>query len=186
MMQMLQDASDALASGGGWQPPPAQNKTMGALPRFKLAAQKLNQGEKLVKGRVRMINIEKNQAFILSEEMYMITGKEVFCLLHLLESAEAGPGDHVVFFLHWTSQRFPAVKQPCLRFSAANGYALKGTYQQTDYESGVILSPDMYSVFKSDVYVDKNIAVTLTDGQPVAFNAYLTKDGTPNCFRPAM
>merc|ERR1719171_2523783 len=160
----------------------SQNKMQGARPNFVQGANKIKHGEKMVKGRVRIVNLEKNQAFILSEEMFMITGREVFCLLHILDQSEAGPGDHVLFFLHWNQQGYPQVKAPAMRVSAANGFALKGVYEGETAEGGLISCPDLYALFKHDTYVEPSIASTLMQGQTVAFNAYISKDGKPNCF----
>ena len=55
--------------------------------------------------------------------------KAVFWACEVLQTAGAGPGDTLAFFIHWSAAGKPQASVPCIRVAAANGFALRGTFK---------------------------------------------------------
>lgn len=148
------------------------------------AAQKIAAGEKPSNGQVRMFNAEKSSGFIANCQD--APGQEVYAFKDVLERGKAGPGDSVAFFIHWSAKNQPQASHPLIRISAPEGsgqFALKGYFKPgPNYPEGhgFLTCDETKEFFGRDVYVHKDLAPTLTQGQVVAFNCHLNKDGMPN------
>jgi len=146
-------------------------------------ALKVAAGEKLFNGVIRMFNPEKKSGFIDCKDTQYQFAQDVYVFQDVLERGLAGPGDKVCFFLHWSAKGQPQASSPLLRImhSAEGQYALKGHYKPREgADFGFIICEETREFFDRDVYVNKDIAVTLEAGQPVSFNCYLNRDGLPN------
>ncbi|CAE8627785.1 unnamed protein product, partial [Polarella glacialis] len=146
-------------------------------------ALKVAAGEKLFNGVIRMFNPEKKSGFIDCKDTQYQFAQDVYVFQDVLERGLAGPGDKVCFFLHWSAKGQPQASSPLLRIqhSAEGQYALKGHYKPREgADFGFIACEETREFFDRDVYVNKDIAVTLEAGQLVSFNCYLNRDGLPN------
>lgn len=149
------------------------------------AAQKMAAGERFYVGTVRLFNPEKKNGFIDCPDLRHQSGQDVYVFQDVLERGLAGPGDRVAFFVHWSSKGQPQASHPLLRLKTGEGseeaYALKGSFKPAPAgEFGFIECVETKDYFGRDVYVNKDVAAGLTDGQTVSFNAYLNRDGMPN------
>jgi len=137
--------------------------------------------EQLYYGQVRSWNMEKKHGFIVCEEIMNNYGQEVYAYKDVLEKGFAGPGDNVVFYLHWSSKGQAQASTPLVRIGTENGYALAGTYKGgRPGEFGFIECEVTKEIFGRDVYVNRDLASNFAPGQHVAFNAYLNRDMMPN------
>lgn len=147
-------------------------------------AVKLQMGESLFQGRVRSFSHIKKRGYIYSPEVMAISGQEVYVYQDVLTQANAGVGDQVIFFVHWSIRGQPQASSPMLRISGGEkGMALKGTFKPAkseDKQFGFIDCPEIKEYFGRDVYVNKDIAVTLIPGSTVSFNVFLNREGFPS------
>lgn len=146
--------------------------------------QRVAAGETAYFGVVRSWNAEKRMAYIACDQLYWETGQDVYGHHTVIQSAGIGPGDTVIFFVHWSARGQPQASDPILRVKAGDGgYALKGVYKSgNDMEKGFgfIGSPELKDIYGRDVYVPKEIAHMLVSGQTVCYNVKINKEGMPN------
>jgi len=154
-------------------------------PPISAIAQRIQDGEEVFYGQVMSFQLEKKRGFIVSEGLRQSCGKDCYVFMNVLERAGAGPGDTVAFFVHWSSKDEPQASAPCIRI------ACEGTGEQRHACKGVFKSsPDgggfgfidcgaTKEFFGRDVYVNKELAATVTHGQVVSFCAILNASGMP-------
>jgi len=105
--------------------------------------------------------------------------KEVYVHQSALAMANAGPGDTVLFFLHWSAKGLPQAAAPIIRI-AAETFALKGEFKKPpNSEQGYIENTILKTIFKKDTVVNGDWAELLDPGDILAFNASIRADGTP-------
>jgi len=147
-------------------------------------AMKLAAGETVYHGTVKQYNPEKKHGYIVCDAIQEECGQDTYVFHEVLERAQAGPGDYVVFFIHWSPKGQPQASNPMVRISAADGlYALKGTYKLGKDPAagfGFLDNPATKEFFGRDIYVHKDLAATMVPGQTYSFNAYLNRDAMPN------
>jgi len=147
-------------------------------------AQRVATGEKPSCGQVRVFIAEKGCGFIANCED--VPGQDIYAHKDILEKYGAGPGDTVAFFTHWSQQGQPQAGHPLCRIGCPEGsgeFALKGTFKPGPAHPaghGFITCTVTKEFFGRDVYVNKSLAPTLTEGQVLAFNCHLNADGMPN------
>jgi len=147
------------------------------------AAMKLAAGESVYHGAIKQFTPEKKSGFIACDAIYAEAGQEVYAYQDVLEKAMAGPGDYVAFFIHWSSRGQPQASNPMIRLGCSDGmFALKGTYKPGKDPTGFgfLDCPPTKEYFGRDIYVHKDLAVTMTPGETYRFNAYLNRDNMPN------
>eukprot|EP00929_Paragymnodinium_shiwhaense_P081545 TRINITY_DN426_c0_g1_i1.p1 TRINITY_DN426_c0_g1~~TRINITY_DN426_c0_g1_i1.p1 ORF type:complete len:381 (+),score=144.36 TRINITY_DN426_c0_g1_i1:95-1237(+) len=146
------------------------------------AAYKVGKGEKVYYGKLRHYNAEKSSGFIYCEDVFGEHGQEVYAFKNVLEEAQAGVGDELAFFLHWSAKNQPQASAPLLRLSSQteNNLVLKGTFKKGQKDYGFIECQETMDYFGRDVYVGATLAQSLTSGSTVAFNVMLNRDGMPN------
>eukprot|EP00928_Gymnodinium_smaydae_P009920 TRINITY_DN1371_c0_g1_i1.p1 TRINITY_DN1371_c0_g1~~TRINITY_DN1371_c0_g1_i1.p1 ORF type:complete len:569 (+),score=110.55 TRINITY_DN1371_c0_g1_i1:56-1762(+) len=148
-------------------------------------AAKIAMGEQVYSGPIKSYNAEKKHAYIVCEDIYSTYGDDVYAYETVLQEAGAGAGDVVAFFVHWSPKGQAQASSPIIRISARGGYALKGVYKPAaakDAEKGhgFLECGETMAFFGRDVYVNRDLASTLTIGQSYAFNCYLNREGKPN------
>eukprot|EP00933_Yihiella_yeosuensis_P058274 TRINITY_DN5864_c0_g4_i1.p1 TRINITY_DN5864_c0_g4~~TRINITY_DN5864_c0_g4_i1.p1 ORF type:complete len:525 (-),score=145.75 TRINITY_DN5864_c0_g4_i1:226-1800(-) len=145
-------------------------------------AKKLAAGEKVYSGVVRLYNPDKKHGYVDSPDVQWQWKQDVYAFEEVLVKGNAGPGDRVAFFLHWSAKGQPQASHPLLRINvAAEGqFAQKGTFKASQSDFGFIKCDETKEYFGRDVYVNKELAAGLEEGQTVCFNAYLNRDGMPN------
>jgi len=175
MMQMMM----AMMMGGGMDGGKGGKGGKGSKAQMKLA-----KGEKVYHGTLRYFNAEKNHGFIQCQEIMNEHGSEVYSFKNMLEEAQAGVGDEIAFFLHWSGKGQPQCSSPVIRLASAveNNLVLKGTFKNKNAEKGFgfIECWECSEFFGRDVYVPANLAEGLEPGTLVAFNATLNREGMPN------
>lgn len=139
-------------------------------------------------GRLRNYNAEKKAGIIACAEAYAMCGQEVYAYGSVLETANVGVGDTLVFFIHWSNWGQPQASYELLRIHSINGMALKGTFKaaEADKGFGFIECPEAKEYFGRDVYVNKEFAAGLQTGQWVSFNVKLNRDMMPNVTEVAL
>lgn len=142
-------------------------------------------GEPVFSGTIKSFNVEKKHGYIVCETIGGSCGQDVYAFEDVLKRGFAGPGDTVAFFVHWSQKGQPQASSPLIRIAAAveGTYALKGTFKPPKDPGsafGFIECPDTKEFFGRDIYVNKDLAPTVTPGETVRFNAYLNRDGMPN------
>jgi len=137
---------------------------------------------------LRTYNAEKKAGVIACAEAYAMCGQEVYAYGSVLETANVGVGDTLVFFIHWSNWGQPQASYELLRIHAMNGMALKGTFKaaEADKGFGFIDCPEAKEYFGRDVYVNKEFAAGLQTGQWVSFNVKLNRDMMPNVTEVAL
>ncbi|CAK0860711.1 unnamed protein product [Prorocentrum cordatum] len=147
-------------------------------------AMRIASGEPVFSGQIKSFNVEKKHGYIVCETIGAQCGQDVYAFEDVLKRGFAGPGDTVAFFVHWSAKGQPQASSPLLRIGAAEGsWALKGTFKppkDTSSAFGFIECAETKEFFGRDVYVNKDLAPTVTPGETVRFNAYLNRDGMPN------
>jgi len=146
---------------------------------------KIAAGEPVFSGTVKSFNVEKKHGYIVCETIGGTCGQDVYAFEDVLKRGFAGPGDTVAFFVHWSAKGQPQASSPLLRIAAAveGTWALKGTFKppkDTGSAFGFIECTETKEFFGRDIYVNKDLAPTVTPGETVRFNAYLNRDGMPN------
>lgn len=146
---------------------------------------KLAAGEPVYSGTVKSFNVDKKHGYIVSETIGSLSGQDVYAFEDVLKRGFAGPGDTVAFFVHWSAKGQPQASSPLLRIAAAaeGTFALKGTFKppkEAGSAFGFIECPETKEYFGRDIYVNKDLAPTVTPGETVRFNTYLNRDGMPN------
>eukprot|EP00929_Paragymnodinium_shiwhaense_P081546 TRINITY_DN426_c0_g2_i1.p1 TRINITY_DN426_c0_g2~~TRINITY_DN426_c0_g2_i1.p1 ORF type:complete len:386 (+),score=126.04 TRINITY_DN426_c0_g2_i1:95-1252(+) len=146
------------------------------------AASKVAKGEKVYYGKLRSYNAERSSGFIFCQDVFGEHGSEVYAFKQVLENANAGVGDELAFFLHWSAKGQPQASAPVLRLSssAENNLVLKGTFKKGKADYGFIQCQETMDYFGRDVYVGAQLAANIESGQLCAFNVMLNRDGMPN------
>merc|ERR1719409_1848264 len=147
------------------------------------AAMKIAKGERAYWGTLRYFNADKNIGTIFSKEVMNEHGQEVFAFRTVLEECGAGLGDDMAFFLHWNERGQVQCSSPSLRLTSTeeNNLVLKGWFKKPNGKDfGFIDSWECREMFGRDVYVGANLTAGLEEGQAVAFNVFLNKEGMPN------
>eukprot|EP00929_Paragymnodinium_shiwhaense_P105836 TRINITY_DN708_c0_g2_i1.p1 TRINITY_DN708_c0_g2~~TRINITY_DN708_c0_g2_i1.p1 ORF type:complete len:301 (-),score=116.29 TRINITY_DN708_c0_g2_i1:272-1174(-) len=150
---------------------------------MSLAAKKVMQGERVYAGKLQYWDNDRNSGFIYCGEVMQEAGQQVYAFRKVLEKAQCDVGDDLAFFLHWSERGQPQASTPMLRLSSSqeNNLVLKGTFKKAgskDY--GFIKCQETEDYFGRDVYVGAQLASTLEEGQLVAFNVMLNREGMPN------
>jgi len=165
---------------GDWGKGMMKGKAKG---KGKISA-RIASGEPFYVGQLRKFDAERSAGSIACKEVYMMCGQEVYAHKSVLEQRQMGVGDSIVFLLHWNSRGQPQCSLESLRLHSKvqGSHALKGTVKITDAEKGFVFvdCPEVYEFFGRDVYVPKDKAVNLTNGQMVAFNVRLNRSNQPN------
>merc|ERR1719222_1171445 len=93
--------------------------------------QKLASGEPVYSGTVKSYNVEKKHGYIVCEAIQAQCGQDVYAFEEVLSRGNAGPGDLVAFFVHWSAKGQPQASSPLLRLGCDEGvdWALKGTFK---------------------------------------------------------
>merc|ERR1712110_215618 len=148
------------------------------VPASQKARKKMDAGEKLHVGQVRVWNNEQKFARVTCQDAFDYNGDDCYCHPTILQTCKAGPGDSIVFFLNWNGEK-PQVYHPAIRIGAECmeeaeliQYALKGWYKGVaDNEKGFgfISSSDIQALLSKDVYVTKDVAGECRAGW-VSFN----------------
>jgi len=147
------------------------------------AGMKRAKGEKCYTGTLRYWNAEKNSGFIYCKEIMAEHGMEVYAYRNILEECNAGVGDDIAFFLHWSGKGQAQASSPALKTSSAveNNLCLKGTFRKPQGKDfGFIDCFESQDFFGKDIYVPANLCDGINDGQIVACNVYFNKEGFPN------
>eukprot|EP00931_Biecheleriopsis_adriatica_P076019 TRINITY_DN49774_c0_g1_i1.p1 TRINITY_DN49774_c0_g1~~TRINITY_DN49774_c0_g1_i1.p1 ORF type:complete len:764 (-),score=179.91 TRINITY_DN49774_c0_g1_i1:46-2271(-) len=147
------------------------------------AERKRMAGETVYYGTVRAFNPERNSGFIDCKPILQECGKEVYVFQNVLESCQAGPGDTVAFYIHWSDKGLPQASHPMIRLKCGTEgqSAQKGFFKQSPNSGhNFIECNETKLFFGRDVYVSKDIAANLAPGQPCCFNLYLNREGMPN------
>jgi len=155
----------------------------GKMTQGGKAAARVAKGEKVYHGTLVSFSAEKNSGFISCKEIQNEHGMEVYAFKNVLEQCEAGVGDDIAFFLHWSAKEQAQASLPSLRLSSAveNNLVLKGTFKKsTEKPFGFIQCWETQDFFGRDVYVPANLCEGIAPGTTVAFNCYCNKDGMPN------
>eukprot|EP00929_Paragymnodinium_shiwhaense_P105831 TRINITY_DN708_c0_g1_i1.p1 TRINITY_DN708_c0_g1~~TRINITY_DN708_c0_g1_i1.p1 ORF type:complete len:323 (-),score=109.36 TRINITY_DN708_c0_g1_i1:151-1041(-) len=149
---------------------------------MSLAAKKVMQGEKVYSGKLQSFDVERNSGFIYSPELMQEAGQQVYAFRKVLEKSQCEVGDDVCFFLHWSERGQPQASTPMMRLSSCqeNNLVLKGTFKKGNKDYGFIQCQETEDYFGRDVYVGAQLAATLENGQLVAFNVMLNREGLPN------
>jgi len=93
-------------------------------------AAKIAAGEQCYIGKVKSFDAERERGYIVCEEIFNMCGLDVYVHVKILQQSNAGPGDTVAFFLHWSnSSGQPQASTPIIRLASAEGYALKGLFK---------------------------------------------------------
>lgn len=172
-----------------WQPPVPPAASSSAFQAASNGTRKspvefrLSQGEKLYHGRIRQFNHARNRGYIMSAQAMLESGQEVYVWQDTLLQANAGVGDYVLFFLHWSVRGQPQASPPMLKLSGGSRtMSHKGLFSLAKDESkgfGFINCPEIKEYFGRDVFVNKDLAAGLLSGTTVCFNCFLNKDGFP-------
>jgi len=152
------------------------------VSRVQKAVKKMQAGSEMFLGRVSSYNNEQKVGFIQCDDIYHQTGKEVCVHGSVLESAKAGPGDSVVFFVFWKGD-LPQAQRPMIRVAAdctsqGEMYALRGWFKGPagpEKPFGFAQCAELKVLFNKDVYVGPQLAGTVQPGW-VALNVLLRKD----------
>lgn len=154
-----------------------------AKGKGKISA-RIASGEPFYVGQLRKYDVDRSAGSIACKEVYQMCGQEVYAHKSVLEQRQMGVGDTIVFLLHWNSRGQPQCSLESLRLHSKvqGSYALKGTVKLTDAEKGFVFvdCPEVYEFFGRDVYVPKDKAGNLSNGQMVAFNVRLNRSNQPN------
>jgi cold shock CspA family protein len=124
----------------------------------------LEGGDKLYYGHIKTFNAEKRYGYIACEEVFKTLNQDVYTHQSVMERGGVGPGDHVIFFMHWKNangqqQNRPSAAAPMMRIAAEKGFAMKGWYKGiADPEKGFgfIECAELKLIFGRDVYVTKS------------------------------
>lgn len=148
----------------------------------KSASMRIANGDFAHYGYVREFDAARTRGLISCGTIHAMYGQEVYIHQQVLESAGAGVGDTVVFFLHWSRNGQIQASTPVLRIDAgSNGHALKGTVKAASSTGfGFIDCPQVREFFGKDVFVNRDIAEKLIPGSCVSFNVQLTEEAVPN------
>lgn len=68
-------------------------------------AAKIAAGEQVYFGKIKTYDAEKQRGYIVCEEVWNMSGCDVYAFGKVLEQSMAGPGDTVAFFLHRQHQQ---------------------------------------------------------------------------------
>merc|ERR1719343_1362359 len=155
------------------------------VPVVTQIRKKMDYGDKLYFGTVRSWDSEKKSGFIACDEIFSLTGGEVYAHQSCLERGGCVPGDAVVFFVNWKGDN-PQALSPIMRVAAEcteteKKYALRGWFKGIANEEkgfGFIECPDIKALLDSDIYAAKDVTDEVRPGW-VSFNIRLTinKDG---------
>eukprot|EP00929_Paragymnodinium_shiwhaense_P105835 TRINITY_DN708_c0_g1_i6.p1 TRINITY_DN708_c0_g1~~TRINITY_DN708_c0_g1_i6.p1 ORF type:complete len:295 (-),score=107.14 TRINITY_DN708_c0_g1_i6:151-1035(-) len=147
-----------------------------------LAALKVSQGEKVYNGKLQYFDVERNSGFIYCQDVMNEAGQQVYAFRKVLEKCQCEVGDDVAFFLHWSEKGQPQASSPMLRLSSSvdNNLCFKGTFKKGKQDYGFIQCQETEDYFGRDVYVGAQLAATIENGQLVAFNVMLNREGLPN------
>jgi len=152
------------------------------VPLVQKVTKMLESGEKMYTGTIKSFSAEKKNGYIGCEEVMKTLGVDVYSHHSVMERGMAGPGDTVVFFMHWKGTS-PQAALPMMRIGAEcsadeKRYALKGWYKGiADIEGGFgfIECTETKILFGKDVYVHKELAAVASPGF-VCFNCRLQAD----------
>jgi len=141
-----------------------------------------SKGNKIVYvGEVKSFSPEKKHGYIVSERVAVEASQDVYAYQDVLQKGNAGPGDTVAFYLHWSAKGQPQASNPILRLASGDGgYALKGMVKQSDAGDSVqIHCVEVRDMLQCDVSLPAELASMLTVGQIVCFNCHVGHDGIP-------
>lgn len=146
------------------------------------ASMKIAMGSPVYWGHVKSFDFDKKRGYIACPEVAALCGQDVYVFADVLARGEAGPGDAVGFFLHWSAKGQPQASSPLIRLAAADSFALKGCFKPSNNDKGhgFVTCEATKEYFGRDVYVNRDLAASLGPGATVAFNVYLNRDKMPN------
>merc|ERR1719158_744029 len=134
-------------------------------------------------GEVKSYSPDKKHGYIVSERVAVEANQDVYAFQDVLQKGNAGPGDTVAFFLHWSARGQPQASNPMLRIGAGDGgYALKGMIKKADMGEDLhIHCPEVRDMLQCDVRIPVEQMQMLAIGQIVCFNCNVGHDGIPMC-----
>eukprot|EP00401_Gymnodinium_catenatum_P038055 CAMPEP_0117488644 /NCGR_PEP_ID=MMETSP0784-20121206/16622_1 /TAXON_ID=39447 /ORGANISM="" /LENGTH=720 /DNA_ID=CAMNT_0005283339 /DNA_START=37 /DNA_END=2197 /DNA_ORIENTATION=+ len=160
------------------------------VPLVQKALKKIQTGDTLHVGQIRCYDAEKKHALIVDEDVAAYGCGEVFAAHQIVAQSRAGPGDTVIYFVHWKGNSAHAAP-PMMRIGAEHteakpDFALKGWFKGVADPTkgfGFLQCPDLTTLFGKDTYVNKDLAMAGTIGY-VRFNARLIRDRNDNSLKP--
>jgi len=176
--------ADPWAKGGGdWGKGGKGGKGKEQGGKGKDAQSRGKGGEIIYQGAVKQFDAEKQRGYVVVDSIRQSTGQDVYAHASVLQEGGVGVGETAAFFVHWNDKGMPQASKPMFRIGCVDeAYALKGTFKpgNNDKGFGFVVCETAKAYFGRDIYCAADKAGELTEGQWVAFNIYLNRDGQPN------